>query len=271
VLDARPVSPVAEPRRRATYLLDNAAEYAASRLALMEQTFDPGTRRRLADLVQPGWHCLEIGAGKGSIADWLSELVGPEGRVTATDVDTRFMDGLERPNLDVVHHDIAKDDLPHDGYDLIHARCVLLHMLQRDTIVKRMAEALRPGGWLVVEDLDVFSALATDDELYVGTWEAIATLAEKVGVGIAWGRSLPRRFESHGLVNVMAEADVQFFRGGSPLAYFWEITWTEIRDVIVGAGLRDGSAYDAAIARLRDPQFWAISEGLVAVHGQRPA
>ena len=32
-------------------------------------------------------HCLEVGAGGGSIAHWLCQAVGPTGRVLATDID----------------------------------------------------------------------------------------------------------------------------------------------------------------------------------------
>ena len=40
----------------------------------------------------PGWRCLEVGAGSGSVARWLAAKVGPEGSVLATDIDTRWVD-----------------------------------------------------------------------------------------------------------------------------------------------------------------------------------
>jgi 2-polyprenyl-3-methyl-5-hydroxy-6-metoxy-1,4-benzoquinol methylase len=49
------------------------------RLSLLEQIYDPVSRRRRA-LVQPGWRCLEVGAGRGSMAVWLAEQVGPTGQ-----------------------------------------------------------------------------------------------------------------------------------------------------------------------------------------------
>jgi ubiquinone/menaquinone biosynthesis C-methylase UbiE len=65
----------------------------------LEELFDPLSRRRRA-LVQPGWRCLEVGAGRGSMAVWLAEQVGPTGHVVATDVDTRYLERLDVPNLD---------------------------------------------------------------------------------------------------------------------------------------------------------------------------
>src|SRR5438477_229199 len=92
------------------------------------------------------------GAGGGSIALWLAEQVGPSGSVLATDIDTRFLEGLARPNLAIRRHDIATDALPEAAFDLVHARFVLVHVPQRDTALQRMVRALKPGGWLVVEE-----------------------------------------------------------------------------------------------------------------------
>src|SRR4029077_20750563 len=91
------------------------------RLDLLEQLFDPGSRRR-RDLVQPGWRCLEVGAGRGSMATWLAERVGPSGQVVATDLDTRSLDRLDLPNLQVVQHNIVDDPLDALGpgsFDLV--------------------------------------------------------------------------------------------------------------------------------------------------------
>ncbi|MDX2055807.1 MAG: hypothetical protein SFV15_25615 [Polyangiaceae bacterium] len=38
--------------------------------------------------------CLEIGAGAGSIASFMAETVGLEGRVAAVDMSTRFLRDL---------------------------------------------------------------------------------------------------------------------------------------------------------------------------------
>ena len=67
-------------------------------------------------------------------------------------------------NLDVQRRNVITDGLPGDGYDLIHARLLLMHLPTREKLLEEMAAALRPGGWLLVEDMDVFpfSTLAED-------------------------------------------------------------------------------------------------------------
>src|SRR5215469_8587838 len=78
------------------------------RLGLLEWIFDPLSRRR-RELVRPGWRVLEVGAGRGSMAAWLAERVGPAGQVVATDIDCRYLERLDLPNLQVVQHNIVED------------------------------------------------------------------------------------------------------------------------------------------------------------------
>ena len=49
---------------------------------------------------------------------------------------------------------MALDDPPDETFDLVHARLVLVHVPDRDRALRTMAEVLRPGGWLLVEDAD---------------------------------------------------------------------------------------------------------------------
>src|SRR5689334_8013291 len=107
-----------------------------ARLKAAEDLLDDGTIRVLARVgVQPGWRCLEVGAGGGSIARWLADTVGPTGHVLATDVNTRDLDSGGRPVLEVRQHDIVADPLQEAAFDLVHARLVLEHLPERDRVL----------------------------------------------------------------------------------------------------------------------------------------
>ncbi len=106
-----------------SYTFDNAWQQARQRLTGLEAWLDPGTIRHLEMLqVGAGWRCLEVGAGGGSIASWLGARVGASGHVVATDIDPRFIDVLDAPNVEVRRHDIVTDDLETGAFDLVHAR-----------------------------------------------------------------------------------------------------------------------------------------------------
>ena len=80
------------------------------RLELLAKSYDPTSIRRLESLpVRAGWSCLEVGAGAGSMARWLCERVGPDGRVLAVDLETRYLDAFDLPNLEVRRLDIATE------------------------------------------------------------------------------------------------------------------------------------------------------------------
>lgn len=95
-----------------------------------------------------------IGGGRGSITRWLSQTVGPTGRVTATDLQLGFLDAIEASNVEVVRHDLRTDTFPEGSFDLIHTRAVLMHPPDDSDRLPRMASWLAPGGWLLLEELD---------------------------------------------------------------------------------------------------------------------
>jgi ubiquinone/menaquinone biosynthesis C-methylase UbiE len=132
-------------------------EEKLNRLRRLEAVLDPATTRHLETIgVTEGWKCLEAGAGAGSVAQWLSTCVGSTGKVVATDIDTRLLKRLSIPNLELRQHDIVNDDLEEDEYDLVHCRSVLVELHEPEKALKRMAAAVRPGGWLIIEEDDWF-------------------------------------------------------------------------------------------------------------------
>ena len=137
------------------YMADNAWKAARERLTLLEREADPWTIRTLRLIgVDAGWHCLEVAGGGGSIAAWLCNQVGPSGHVMATDLDPRFLEAITAPNLEVRRHDILADPLPDAAFDLVHARALLAFLPHPDQTIHKMVAALKPGGWLLLEEPD---------------------------------------------------------------------------------------------------------------------
>src|SRR5215831_12542904 len=177
------------------YALDNAAPQADSRMDALRDLFDGGTIRHLEDRgIAAGWSCLEVGGGGGSVAAWLSERVGPAGRVVVTDINTRFLEGLVRPNLEVRQHNIVTDPLPEAAFDLIHARLVLMHLPERDAVLARLLAALKPGGWLVDEEFDALAVLGDRElnppEEVLNAERAMVRVLIERGVDMRYGRLL---------------------------------------------------------------------------------
>jgi SAM-dependent methyltransferase len=249
------------------------------RLALLEQLFDPASRRR-RDLVMPGWRCLEVGAGRGSMAAWLGEQVGSGGHVVATDIDVRYLDRLNMPNVEVRRHNILEDPLDilvPGSFDLVSSRLMLFWLPGKQEIaIRRMTQLLRPGGWLVDEDGDWGMVSPVDSghplySRYQDAWQGGDWWAKR-GYDPFFGRKLPALFEKCGLQNIRHEATAEEVRGGSPWARWWKGTLEAIRafDQVEGSltEARD-QKYQELIAPFDDPSVWLLSELLHACWGQR--
>ena len=255
------------------YVFDNAAPIAGARLAALAAVHDPASFSHLAARgVTRGWHCLEIGGGLGTITRWLSERVGPEGRVLTTDIDTRFLDGLQLANVEVRRHDIQVDPLPAGVFDIAYARLVLEHLPDPDTALDRMVAALKPGGWLLVEDLEVREASPdAPDPLDRGSRTAVVMrrVAERAGIRLGLAVSLPRRFRDRGLVEIGNEGRVRLCRGNSTDARLSRLNFEQLREPILATGEITPAEFDADLARLDDEDLVWRSPTLWAVWGRR--
>lgn len=138
-----------------TYQLDRNRAEALRRLLLLAHSEDPGTIACLERIgVASWWACLEVGAGAGTIAQWLAGRVGSGGRIVATDIAITMLEPLAAPPLEILQHDVVRDELETDDFDLVHARQVLMHLPEREAVLARLAAAVKPAGWLLVEDTD---------------------------------------------------------------------------------------------------------------------
>src|SRR5690348_7676729 len=111
------------------YILPHDLAGEKQRLKLMSELLDPLHRSQIERLgLHPGWPCLEVGCGNGSISEWLASRVTTDGHVVASDIDLSYISGLAAPNLEVRRVNIIEDAVEHDAYDLVTARAVLHHV-----------------------------------------------------------------------------------------------------------------------------------------------
>jgi SAM-dependent methyltransferase len=258
------------------YIWTNALPDERRRLAAIEEAYDEATKTYLQQLgATAGSRVLIVGAGGGSFAPWLSDVVGQAGLVVLTDLDTRFLRpiGESGRNVQVLEHDLVTDELPRDSFDIVHARLVLIHLPEREAIMRKLVAALKPGGWLLVEDYDwgsygpAFPCPPED--------KAIAAVAEFLAATTGFepylGRRLPTMLRSHGLVDVDAVGRVITLRGaGSSLEGIYRDTLERLAPRLVAKGLLHGDEAAAVFERMADPAYDMISQTMMSVWGRRP-
>jgi SAM-dependent methyltransferase len=222
--------------------------------------FNPSTFRRINALgIQPSWRCWEVGAGGPTVPAWLARRVAPGGYVLATDIDVAALQEAvdvappqeaAEPGFEVLRHDVAAEPAPAAGFDLVHARLVVMHLADRGAALAAMTRALRPGGWLLLEDADLsLQPLACPDE--TGPAEQLANKVRRASVGLrgdnlAFGRTLPRLLRGAGLTEVGADAYLPI---AGPASARLEQTMIERqRDRLLAAGLLTAAEIDRHLA-----------------------
>jgi 2-polyprenyl-3-methyl-5-hydroxy-6-metoxy-1,4-benzoquinol methylase len=232
-----------------------------------EALFDPGTIECLERIgVAEGWRCLEVGAGYGSIADWLTDRAGP-GHVTATDIRGEYLTRLRElleGSATVLEHDVATQPLPAGEFDLVHARFVLEHLATRDAVVAKLAGALRQGGWLLIEDAE-FSPCVAVSGAYGDVMAAFVAAMTLTGTDYTWSLRLPEVMNGADAVVAEAGGLVRFFAGGSAEAEFWASNWLDVRD-----RFKSDAPLEAALDEASDSRRWFPGPMVVAAVGRRP-
>ena len=214
--------------------------------------------------------CSSDLAGGGSIAAWMAERVGPEGSVLAVDIDTTHVEPLAGGVLEVRRHDLLRDDLPAEAFDVVHERSVLSWLGESDAL-DRLVTSLAPGGVLLAEDFDwSIHGSADGSPVLAKAYEAIISLLEQVGYQRRFGRTLVRRLERAGLEGTAGEGRSFVLRGGSPGTAFDRYSLLAYRDTIVDAGSLSESEFDEAIRVLEDPDELVLTPVLCAAWGRKP-
>jgi SAM-dependent methyltransferase len=254
------------------YILDDASAIEYQRLDLMSKILDPWTHGYLTALgVGRGWHCLELGGGNGSITEWLAATVGASGSVTAVDINSVLLELIPAQNVTVQQMDLRTGELPSQSYDLVTCRA-LLHQIAEyaPQVMARMAAAVRPGGWLLIQEPDFHLAPTTEPEIWARAWQGLIEWGQANGVDWLIGRKLPSLVADLGLGHPQAKTDVQNIRGGDRGALYFQLFLAEVRDRVIAAGQLDLATIDGASTLLDDPNYWTQCWMVTAVWVRKP-
>jgi SAM-dependent methyltransferase len=261
----------------ATYVYaDGDRRAELERLRRLEAMSDPATLATFERIgVDPGWRCLEVGAGAGSIARALATRVGPNGHVVATDIDLEFLAAHAGPQLEVRRADLLADALEPGAYDLVHTRHLVAHLASRaEEAIDRLAAAVAPGGWLVVEDVDIatpmlVAASEADQLAFDAVFEAFESVLRARGGDAHIGRRLPALLERSGLVDIEVDAVMAYSRGGDAATALMRGSLAAVRPALIDAGVAP-EVLDRVADLLARADHRAFGPANITVAGRRP-
>jgi SAM-dependent methyltransferase len=190
------------------YVLGHTQE-EYERLRAQARVWEAATARVLDRIeLGRGARCLDAGCGPGETMRLMAQRVGPAGTVVGADRDVAI--GAQAIGMlhAAGHHQCAFEpvdldaDAPIPGapYDVVYARLLLFHVDEPAAVLRRLWEAVAPGGHVVIHDydlhcIDVLPALATVDECKRVVLGAFTAAGRDVGTGHA----LPLLFAQAGL------------------------------------------------------------------------
>ena len=109
---------------------------------------------------------LDLGTGLGHVAFMVARLLGPEGSVVGVDQAARLLEVAEQrraaaglENIGFLHAD-ARTFSAGKQFDAIVARLLVFHLPDREAVLRRTLDLLRPGGTLVLIEFDIGAARA---------------------------------------------------------------------------------------------------------------
>jgi SAM-dependent methyltransferase len=258
------------------YPFDNAAPQAGTRFASLSALYDDVTFRHLNRLgIRAKSRCLEVGAGGGSVALYMKHSAGPDSAVIATDINTDWMAEEVSADVEVRRHDIGVDPLPAASFDIVHARAVLTFVPQRIAAVNRMIDALKPGGWILIEEMAPPITEGTngsddpDVQLAHKARRAIVEIINRSGGDVTFLHEVPRIFAEAGLVDIGAEGFFLPFRTDA-VAALARANIDQLSGSIVESGLMSAAELDRYRVLLDRPDVvYPASMALISMWGRR--
>lgn len=254
-------------------LVDSETEAERVRLERVAALTDPATIRYLEQIgVREGWTCAEVGAGAGSIAQWLANRVGHFGKVVAVDIEPDYMAGVTAPTLEFRRQDISTTPLEEGTYDLVHCKILLMHLADRERVLGEFAKALKPGGHLLVEEADIRSIQRVDPPSPLLTRAAMAleTFFYFGGADPGYGMKLLPAFRRTGLEVLGTDCQLTAVQAGSPEMQSISLSLAKLAPMIVKVGLMGQKEIEAAFDLLNHPSDTVIyTPTTVSVWGRR--
>jgi trans-aconitate 2-methyltransferase len=215
-----------------------------SRLSVLARVLAPTTEQlfaRARDL--KGAQAIDVGCGGGDVTFALARKVGSQGHVTGLDLD---QEKLVLARIEVKAQGIANVSFeagdvaapwPVANADLVYARFILTHLRHPPDLLTQAMAALKPGGMIMVEDIDIEGRFCYPQNEAVESYnELYMALSRRRGGDPLIGRRLSLLLEEAGFADVGTTVVQPFSREGGAKDVA-TLTFAAIADGLKAEGL----------------------------------
>jgi SAM-dependent methyltransferase len=235
-----------------------AEEPERNRLIVQAEVWAPMADWLLDQIdVGVGARVIDVACGPLGIMHLLAQRVGPSGEVFGLDREPRMITmarevAAERGlALNLVEGDAAAAPLPEGSFDLVHARTLLINIINPEEIITGMRHIARPGGTVAVQEPDgAYWVCDPPHPAWDRLHTALQTAYRLQGRDFAIGRRLGRVLDEAALQDVNTHAHVFKTRAGDVYQKLLLGVADAARPLIVEAGIYDAATIDSLFAAL---------------------
>ncbi|WP_409343619.1 class I SAM-dependent methyltransferase [Paenibacillus sp. MBLB4367] len=207
--------------RKSTYNFQNVSIGAEAESLRLKEQASMGWEKEYRTLkwfgLEDGMKVLEVGSGPGFVTEKLLAAL-PKSQITALDVDDvllekakQMLSHIPESRLTFIKASVYNTELPDNHYDFVIARLIFLHLHDPLQAAEEISRVLKPGGKLIIIDIDdgVFGAIQPELVVLPSILKKLSQLQASKGGNRHIGRSLPRILSNSGFTDVDMEAIVQ--------------------------------------------------------------
>lgn len=221
------------------YLFDNDHDQASQLLTTLGAILDSETQKRLLEAgLTSGSRCLDLGAGAGTMSQWMAEQGG---EVVAADIKPQHI--RVHPRVTVVQVDASSDALPEGPFDIILIRMLLAWLPQRSQVLRKAIDRLACGGTIVTIDWEstwgkslLHSSIPDAQNYFTEFQKAFRKSMVAKGHDSIWYSKVHGEMVDAGLTDVRTTTASRSWRSGQPGAVLPLITTTEARERLIECG-----------------------------------